>query len=60
MTTIPYSTLDLLKIIKKDYPNKMKLDPEEVGTPGYWKYAGVVELVELIEALIEKQGVKNV
>lgn len=47
--SIPSTTIDLVRWIEEIYPNTMELDPNEVGTPAYWKKAGIIELVNMIK-----------
>jgi hypothetical protein len=52
---IPASTEGLLEYLKEIYSDVMELDPTMVGTPEYWKKAGVIELIQKIEYYIENK-----
>lgn len=52
---IPAKTVDLLKVLKEAYKDEMETDPKLVGTPDYFKKAGVIELIKTIEVSIEQQ-----
>lgn len=54
---VPMYTIDLLKELERLYPDVMELDEDVVGTPQYWKEAGVIELLRMLKTEIEnKQG----
>lgn len=56
MQTVPSSTIELLNILKEKYPDKYVIEDEEVGTPSYWKKAGVVELLRELEYYITERS----
>ena len=51
---VPSSTIDLIKILKEKYPDVAVTEPEEVGTPLYWKKIGVIELLRELEFYIKE------
>jgi hypothetical protein len=53
---VPSSTIDLIKVLKEKYEDKLVVDAEVVGTPEYWKNAGVVELLRELTYYIEQGG----
>lgn len=52
---VPSSTIDLLNVLKTRYPDVACTDPEEVGTPEYWKGMGVIELIRELTYYIEQR-----
>jgi hypothetical protein len=53
---VPSSTIELLEVLKNKYPDLACTDPDEVGTPAYWKAMGIVELVRELTYYIEQRG----
>lgn len=53
---VPSSTIDLIKKLKEQYPDKAETDPTIVGTPDFWKQIGVVELLRELEYYIKERG----
>ena len=51
LQVIPSHTIDLIKWIEEIYPDVFELDENIVGTPLYYKKAGVVELVQKLKYL---------
>ena len=49
----PSNTVDLIKYLEDIYTDLFELDPAMVGTPEYWKKAGVIELIQLLKSRIE-------
>ena len=54
---IPPLTLDFIKYLEAKYPDKFELSEKEVGTPEYWKKAGIIELIRDVKNIIKRQGV---
>ena len=52
-------TVDMIRQLKKLYPDVLETDPEEVGTPNYWKKVGVVELVRTLEAVSNNLALRD-
>lgn len=46
---VPSTTIDLVKMLDELYPDVMELDPAWVGTPEYWKKAGIIELIQKLK-----------
>jgi len=46
---VPSTTILLLTLLEDLYPDTMELDPTCVGTPDYWKKAGVIELIQKLK-----------
>jgi hypothetical protein len=53
---VPSSTIELLEVLKKRYPDVACTDIEKVGTPEYWKAMGVVDLIRELSYYIEQRG----
>ena len=47
---LPSNTIDLIKHLEEMYDDVFELDPTMVGTPEYWKKAGVIELIQLLKS----------
>jgi hypothetical protein len=52
---VPSSTIELINLLKTQYPDKAEVDPSVVGTPEYWKSMGVVELLRDLEFYINQR-----
>ena len=52
---VPSSTIDLLTVLREKYPDVACTNPEEVGTPEYWKSMGVIELIRELTYYIEQR-----
>lgn len=50
---LPSNTIDLIKYLEDLYPDIYELDPTLVGTPEYWKKAGVIELIQMLNSRLE-------
>lgn len=49
MKELPSKTIDLLLLLKEEYEDFYETDEKKVGTPEYWKKAGVIEIIKRIE-----------
>lgn len=45
MKKVPINSIDLIEVLEKEYKDVLDVDVLSVGTPDYWKKAGVVELL---------------
>ncbi|MCI4436677.1 MAG: hypothetical protein JHC33_07720 [Ignisphaera sp.] len=52
---IPGNSTALLSALEKIYPDTFETDPTMVGTPEYWKRAGVIELLKMIRWSIDNE-----
>ena len=50
---IPSSTIDFIRQLQLKYSDELMLDEKIVGTPEYWKKAGVVELLRELQYYID-------
>ena len=53
---IPSNSPALINMLKEKYEDKLNVDVDEVGTPTYWKKAGVVELLRELDYFLNKGG----
>lgn len=58
--TVPSSTIDFIKELERLYPDTMELDPSYLGTPDYWKKAGIVELIQKIKVKSTNKDLKEI
>jgi len=54
LSVTPVYTADLINILKDVYTDKFIINESEVGTPDYWKKAGIIELIRILENNIRK------
>lgn len=57
---IPSSTIDFISMLEELYPDIMELDPTYVGTPDYWKKAGIIELIKKIKIKATDNSLRKV
>lgn len=53
---IPTTTVELLELLDKWYIDKLETNSEFVGTPEYWKKAGIIELKHRIREILSRQS----
>jgi hypothetical protein len=58
--TIPSNTMDFLKYLKSIYEDKFEVEEKEVGTPSYWKKAGVIEMIRQVELKLKNLELKEI
>jgi len=46
---VPSTTIDLIKWLEEIYPDVFETDASFVGTPEYWKKAGIIELIQKLK-----------
>jgi hypothetical protein len=51
---IPEKTKDFIEELEKIYKDKYETDENIVGTPEYWKKAGVIELIRQVKFIMTK------
>jgi hypothetical protein len=56
-SSIPTNTVDLIKWLEDMYPDVFDTDVFFVGTPEYWKKAGVIELINMLKI---KSGITTI
>lgn len=56
---IPIYTKDLIRVLKEIYPDTFIVEEEEVNTPQYWKKAGIIELIRLLDTNIQYVKERN-
>lgn len=57
---VPSLTIEFLEELKRLYPDLYEVDPKIVGTPDYWMYAGVIDLIRKIETHTKPTTFKEV
>lgn len=60
MNTIPRETKDFINLLREEYKDEMELESEYVGTPEYWKKAGVIELIRKFDFLKENLELREI
>lgn len=55
MGKIPYTTQEFIMQLKEEYEDEYQIDEKFVGTPSYWKKAGVIEIIKRFENYIKEK-----
>jgi hypothetical protein len=53
MEQLPHKTIDFIKSIEEEFEDYFETDVEKVGTPEYWKKAGIIEYIRKIKSILE-------
>lgn len=54
LSEIPLLTVDFVKLLELNYPNEYEFNADVVGTPEYWKKAGILELIGKLNFVIKR------